>query len=198
MNNYVTGSTIRALRESKNLTQSQLAEILCVSDKAISRWETGKGFPDISLIEPISKALGISVIELISGECITNHNKSANAKRSKFYVCPICGNIIQCMGKALVSCCGITLPYLETEENDNGHSIVTENTEDEIYIKIDHPMTKDHYISFVAYVTSDKIEMIKLYPESDAHARFFARGDGEIYYYCNRHGFFHKHFTNGR
>lgn len=192
MNNYVTGSTIRALRESKNLTQSQLAEILCVSDKAVSRWETGKGFPDISLIEPISKTLGISVIELISGECITNHNKSANAKRSKFYVCPICGNIIHCMGKALISCCGITLPYLEAEESDDSHNISIQNIDDEIYVNCSHEMSKTHYISFIAYVTSDKVETVKLYPESDAHARFLARGDGEIYYFCNRHGLF-KH-----
>lgn len=121
MNNYVTGSTIKILRESKKLTQAQLANMISVSDKAVSRWETGKEFPDVSLLEPLSKALGISVIELISGDWITNRNVSSNMQRSKFYVCPICGNVIHSMGEALVSCCGITLPCLEAEETDNDH-----------------------------------------------------------------------------
>ena len=57
MNNYITGAAIKALREKNRLTQQQLAEKLCVSDKAISKWETGKGFPDISLIEPLANVL---------------------------------------------------------------------------------------------------------------------------------------------
>lgn len=188
MNNYITGSAIKNLRESKKFTQSKLADMISVSDKAISRWETGKGFPDISLLEPLSKALGISVIELISGNCITNKNISSNMQRSKFYVCPICGNVIHCMGEALISCCGITLPNLCAEETDDNHFMNIEYIEDEIYITIEYEMTKQHYISFIAYVTSDKIEIKKLYPEGNAEARFFIRGNGEIYCYCNHHG----------
>ena len=93
MNNYVTGAAIRALREKKRLTQHQLAEKLCVSDKAISKWETGKGFPDISLIEPLANILQVSLPELLSGEQIINTNRSANILKSNLYVCPICGNI---------------------------------------------------------------------------------------------------------
>lgn len=70
MNQYLTGKTIKNLRERRGLTQSHLAEILNVSDKAISKWKTGKGYPDITLVEPIAKALNISVIELLSGETI--------------------------------------------------------------------------------------------------------------------------------
>ena len=102
MNNYVTGSTIKTLRESKKLTQAQLAEMISVSDKAVSRCETGKGFPDISLIEPLSKALGISVIELISGDRIINKNVSSNMKGSILYVCPMCGNLIHSIEKLLL------------------------------------------------------------------------------------------------
>ena len=61
MNNYITGAAIRALREKNRLTQQQLAEKLCGSDKAISNWETGKGFPDISLIEPLANVLQVSI-----------------------------------------------------------------------------------------------------------------------------------------
>lgn len=194
MNNYVTGSTIKTLRESKKLTQAQLAEMISVSDKAVSRWETGKGFPDVSLLEPLSKALGISVIELISGDRIINKNVSSNMKRSNFYVCPMCGNVIHSMGEALVGCCGIKLPCFEAEETDNEHYMNVEYIEDESYITIAHEMTKQHYISFIAYVTSDKIEIKKLYPEGNAESRFFIRGDGELYCYCNHHGLLKQKF----
>ena len=194
MNNYVTGAAIKALREKKRLTQSELAEMIQVSDKAVSRWETGKGFPDISLIEPISKALGISVIELISGELVTNKNRSSNMKRSKFYVCPICGNIIHSTGEAVISCCGITLPALEAEDGDENHSLNIEKIEDEIYVTADHEMTKSHYISFIAYITDSKAEIVKLYPEGSAETRFFIRGGGDLYFCCNRHGLYKKTF----
>ncbi|MGN0621377.1 MAG: helix-turn-helix domain-containing protein [Porcipelethomonas sp.] len=188
MNNYVTGSTIKALRESKKMTQAQLGDRLGVSDKAISRWETGKGFPDISLIESISKVLGISVIELITGDCVTNKNVSSNMQRSRFYVCPICGNVIHSTGEALISCCGITLPCLEAEEDDSDHYMNIEYIEDELYITANHEMTKQHYISFIAYVTTNKTEIVKLYPEGNAEAGFFMRGSGYIYCFCNHHG----------
>lgn len=192
MNTYITGNTIKKLRETKGLTQSQLAEKLCVSDKAISRWETGKGFPDITLVESLAKALGISVIELFSGEYVTNGNVSGNMLRSKFYVCPICGNVIHSMGEATISCCGVTLPAAESDDTDDEHMIQTEIVEDEFYVTIPHEMTKQHYISFIAYVTSDKLEIVKLYPEGNPSARFFIRGDGYLYCCCNRHGLMKK------
>lgn len=78
MNQYVTGAVIKKLREKNHLTQSELAERLCVSDKAVSKWETAKGYPDISLLEPIAKVFRISVAELISGNEVSNVNVSAN------------------------------------------------------------------------------------------------------------------------
>ena len=61
MDRYVTGAVIRRLREKKKITQEELAEMIHVSGKAVSKWETGQGFPDISLLEPLAKALDISV-----------------------------------------------------------------------------------------------------------------------------------------
>ena len=110
MNNYVTGSTIRQLREAKGLTQAELAGTLSVSAKTISKWETAKGLPDISLLEPLAAALGVSVLELMQGEPIINRNRAANLLRSKLYVCPLCGNVLHATGQAVVSCCGIKLP----------------------------------------------------------------------------------------
>ena len=192
MNTYVTGTTIRQLREARNMTQGALAEKIGVSDKTISKWETAKGLPDISLLQPLAQVLGISVIELMNGERILNKNVSANMLRSKFYVCPICGNAIHTLGNAVVSCCGITLPALEAEEPDDDHMVTIENVEDEHFITIRHPMTKAHYISFLAFVTSDRIQMVKLYPEGNAQTRLQLRGMGNLYYYCNQHGLFRK------
>ena len=190
MNAYVTGTTIRNLRESRNMTQAELGERIGVSSKTISKWETGKGLPDISLLSPLAQALGISLIELMNGAPIQNKNISANLLRSKFYVCPLCGNCLHSTGNALVSCCGITLPPLEAETPDGDHSVTIENVEDEHFLTIHHPMTKQHFISFAAFVTCDRIQMVKFYPEGNAETRMQLRGIGTLYYYCNRHGLF--------
>ena len=192
MNTYVTGSTIRQLREGRGLTQAELAEKIGVSSKTISKWETAKGLPDITLLQPLAQALGISVIELMNGEQITNRNVSANLLRGKFCVCPLCGNVLHSTGSALVSCCGITLPPLEAEDADEDHGITIENVEDEHFITVHHPMTKEHFISFVAFVTCDRVQMVKFYPEGNAETRMQLRGRGQLYYYCNRHGLFRK------
>jgi len=68
MDKYVTGTVIRKLRDRQKMTQEELADKLHVSSKAVSKWETSQGLPDISLLEPLAKALNISVIELFSGE----------------------------------------------------------------------------------------------------------------------------------
>ena len=188
MNTYITGPTIKKLREAKGITQSDLAEQIGVSSQAISKWETSKGLPDITLIGPLSKALGVSIMELISGDTVMNRNISCNLLRSKFYVCPICGNIIHSSGEAVISCCGITLPPLEAEEIDENHEICIEKVEDENFVTVNHPMEKSHFISFIAYMTGDRMQMVKLYPEGNAETRFQLRGNGFIYIYCNKHG----------
>ena len=192
MNTYVTGNTIKQLREDRGLTQAELADRIGVSSKTVSKWETAKGLPDISLLQPLAQALGISVIELMNGQQITNQNISANMLRGKFYVCPICGNAIHSMGSAVVSCCGITLPPLEAEEADDDHALTVESVEDEHFVTIHHPMTKQHFISFVAFVTSDRMQLVKFYPEGNAETRLQLRGVGQIYYYCNQHGLFKR------
>ena len=192
MNTYITGTTIKQLREARHLTQAELAEKIGVSSKTVSKWETGKGLPDISLLQPLAGALGISLIELMNGEHITNKNISANMMRCKFYVCPVCGNVIHAMGSAVVSCCGIALPPLEAEEPEEDHAVTVEPVEDEHFITVHHPMTKDHFISFIAFVTSDRIQLVKLYPEGNAETRLQLRGMGYLYWYCNRHGLFRR------
>lgn len=190
MNQYVTGAMIRALREQKHLTQAELAERLFVSDKTVSKWENGKGHPDISLLEPIAEVFGISVTELLSGKAVSNVNVSANMMRSKFYVCPVCGNVLHSMGEAVINCHGVLLAPAQAEETDERHMILIEGVEDEYYVRIQHDMTKAHYISFVAALSPDRIQMVKLYPEGNAEARFKISGVQQIVFYCNRDGLF--------
>ena len=188
MNHYITGATIKRLRENKSMTQAELAERIDVSPKTISKWETAKGLPDISLLDPLASALEVSIMELMSGDTVVNRNISANMIRSKLYVCPMCGNVIHAMGEAFISCCGVVLPPLEAEKVDENHKISIEDVEDEKFITVQHEMTKKHYISFLAYVTTDKFQIIKLYPEGNAECRFRFRGLGVLYLYCNHHG----------
>ena len=190
MNNYVTGAVIRRLRESKGMTQEALAEALYVSSKTVSKWETGKGYPDVSLLEPLAKALGISLIELMSGDEVRNRNRSANMFKGAFYVCPVCGNVIRAVGEAVVSCCGIMLPPLESEEAEEDHRIRAEVVEDEYYVSLEHPMTRDHHISFLAAVSDQGMQFVKLYPEGGAEARFRMERVRYLYAYCNHHGLF--------
>ena len=191
MDRYVTGETVRALREKLHMTQAELAEKLSVCDKTVSKWETGKGCPDITLLEPLTAALGVTLTELISGEVILNRNVAANMLRTKFYVCPVCGNILVSTGEALVQCHGIRLLPLEAEPADAHRGIAPEQVEDEWYVTLDHPMTKQHYISFIAAAAPDRTELVKLYPEGAAEARFKIRGVKRLYYYCNRDGLFY-------
>ena len=190
MDQYVTGNTIKTLREKKKMTQLMLAEKLGVSDKTVSKWETGKGYPDITLLEPIAEAFQVSVTELISGNTIQNANVSSNMMRSKFYVCPVCGNVIHSMGEAVIQCHGLMLSALEAEPADDQHKISIERVEDEYFVSINHPMTKEHYISFMAAAASDSVQMVKLYPEWNAEARFKISCVKKIFFYCNRDGLF--------
>ena len=198
MDQYVTGAVIRKLREGKKLTQEDLAQRLYVSSKAVSKWETGQGFPDISLLEPLAAALDISVIELLSGEDIRNRNRSSNVSKGHFYVCPVCGNVIHSIGEAVISCCGIVLPPLEAEPPDEEHLLRVEVAEDEYYVTLDHPMTKEHYISFLAAVSDQGLQLVKLYPEGGAEARFKINRVSKLYGYCSHHGLFSSQIAKRR
>lgn len=192
MDRYVTGAMIKSLREESGMTQQQLAARIDVGDKAVSRWECGRGYPDITLLEPLARALGVSVAELVAGSDVRNANRSSNMLRARLYVCPVCGNVLQATGEAMVSCCGITLPALEAEPAEGEHEIRAACVEDELYVSAEHPMGKLHYLSFLVAVSPDRVQLVKLYPEGPAAARFRLAGVRCVYAYCNRHGLFYK------
>ena len=196
MNPEKIGSLIFQLRKEKNLTQKQLGEKLGLSDKTISKWERGLGCPDISLLRDISKIFNVNIEKILLGDLQENDINGGNMKRIKFYVCPNCGNVIISTGDGDFSCCGRKLEALVPKVMDENHSINIEEVENDYYVEINHEMTKDHFISFVAYVTYDRVLLIKLYPEQSPTVRFprlcgkFERG--KFYMYCNQHGLLMK------
>ena len=196
MNPEKIGSLIFQLRKEKNLTQKQLGEKLGLSDKTISKWERGLGCPDISLLRDISKIFNVNIEKILLGDLQENDINGGNMKRIKFYVCPNCGNVINSTGDGDFSCCGRKLEALVPKVMDENHSINIEEVENDYYIEINHEMTKEHFISFVAYVTYDRVLLIKLYPEQSPTVRFprlcgkFERG--KFYMYCNQHGLLMK------
>lgn len=190
------GRLILNLRKEKRMTQKNLADRMNISDRTISKWERGIGCPDVSLLHELSNILGVNIEKILSGNLESNDNDGGNMKKIKFYVCPICGNILYCTGKSEISCCGRKLSPLETQNEELPHEICVNEIEDDFYLTIQHEMTKQHYISFVAYVLYDRILFIKLYPEQAAEVRFAKMHGGEIYFYCTKHGLYKKGKNN--
>jgi transcriptional regulator with XRE-family HTH domain len=184
------GKLIKGLRNEKKMTQKQLADRINVSDKAISKWERGLGCPDVSLLSELSRALGVNIEKLLLGELELNNADGGNMKRIRFYVCPNCGNILTATGDAELSCCGRKLTKLIVKPADEAHQLKVEVVEEDYYITFEHEMSKTHYISFLAYVSIDRVLLIRLYPEQSSEVRFPRLHGGKIYYYCSQDGLF--------
>ena len=190
MNCDKIGSLILTLRKEKNLTQKNLADLLNISDKTISKWERGLGCPDVSLLPSLSDILGTNIEKLLLGNLKPNDIKGGNMKKIQFYVCPNCDNIMTVTNQSEISCCGRKLSPLIPRPVDEKHHVDIADIENDYYITLKHDMTKSHYISFFAFVSYDKVFLEKLYPEQNAEVRIPRIGRGKLYFYCNQHGFF--------
>lgn len=186
------GKLIYQLRKEKNMTQKQIADVMNISDKAISKWERGMGCPDISLLPELAQILGVSVDGILSGEINLNEFIGGNMNKLKFYVCPQCNNLITATGEASISCCGKKVEPLTGKKAEDVHTLNIENIEDELYITSKHEMKKEHYISFVAYVKGDRALIVKQYPEWDMSFRLPKQGHGKLYFYCTKDGLFYQ------
>lgn len=186
------GNLILGLRKEMKITQKQLAEAMNISDKTISKWERGLGCPDVSLLPELSQVLGVNIEKILLGELEQNDLDGGNMKRTKFYVCGNCGNIITSTSEAEVSCCGRKLNSLIAKPCDEIHNVNVETMEFDYYITFDHDMTKEHYLNFIAYVTNDRILFVKLYPEQSGEVRFPKLYGGKLYFGCNKHGLWVK------
>jgi len=192
MDSMKIGKLIHSLRKEMKLTQQQLADCLDISDKAVSKWERGLGCPDVSLLPGLSVILGVNLEALLSGELDANDLAGGNMKRIKFYVCPICGNLLTSTAEAAVSCCGKKLQTMELHKAEEGEKLSVEIIENDYFISSDHEMTREHYIAFVALLTGDSIMLRKQYPEWDVQSRIPCFGHGMLVYYCTRHGLLYQ------
>lgn len=192
MNCDKIGKLIYTLRKEKNMTQKQLADLMNISDKAISKWERGLGCPDVSLLPELSQILSVNIEEILLGNVKLNETVEGNMKKLKFYVCPQCNNVITATGDANISCCGKKIEPLAAEKATENHRLTIDPVEDELYVSSLHEMKKEHYLSFVAYVTGDRVFIIKQYPEWDMQFRFHKSGHGKLYFYCTNHGLFYQ------
>ena len=198
MDQVKTGALIRELRSAAGLTQKQLAERLCVSDKAVSKWECGNGCPDISLLTELADVLGTDIQALLSGSVNKNESERGNMKKLKFYICGRCGNIITATSEAAVTCCGGRLTALEPRRADEAEMLRAEDIGGEWLITSDHPMRKEHYISFIAFITDSSAAVYKLYPEWDVQLILPRTCAGRLVWYCTEHGLFYRELITGR
>ena len=185
-----SGKFLCDLRKAKGMTQKQIADKLGILPKTVSKWETGRGFPDVSMLSSLSDILGVSERALLYGNLLKNKTENGNMKKTKFYLCPHCGSIMQGPGECQVVCCGKPLEYLKPEIADDEHPVIVSGIENDFYIEFNHEMTKEHFINFVAYVCTDRVLTIRLYPEQDSAVRFPKMFGGRLYFCCNKHGLF--------
>ena len=179
------GALIRQLRTGKGMTQRDIAQRLMVSEQAVSKWERALGCPDISLLRELARLLDVDVRSLLSGELKESDKDGGNMRRIRFYVCPVCGNVITMTGEAQVSCCGRAL-----EACDAAHAIRLTPMEDEMHIAFDHGMSKEHHIRFVAAVGFDRVMLVRLYPEQGSELRMPYLPRATYYVACSRDGLF--------
>lgn len=192
MDQIRTGELIRQLRKKMGLTQNQLAERISVSDKAVSKWERGSGCPDVSLLAALSEVFGTDVQVLLTGELNKNEKEKGNMKKLKFYVCRECGNIITSASEAAVSCCGSRLSALEPKKAEDSEKLRVEDIGGEWYITSDHEMTKEHYISFAAYISDSSMMMFRQYPEWGLSITIPMYRSGRLVWYCSRCGLLYQ------
>jgi len=183
------GKLLFELRTQKGMTQAQVADALGVSNKTVSKWECGMGCPDLPLWSTLSEIFGVDIIQLMDGEIEQNAPDSGNLKKMKFFVCPHCGNVLTATGNAAIFCCGRKLEA-EAVQKDGMPDILVEESDGEYYVTIDHPMEKDHFITCIAAVSDNALQLVKTFPEGNAEARFRPQRIRWIYAYCNRHGLF--------
>lgn len=186
------GGLIRQLRKEKGWTQKDMAEIMNISDKTVSKWENGNGCPDVSLLAKLSEIFCVETNKLLEGDLNQQIPDGGNMKRLKFFVCSECGCITTSTGNAEIHCCGRKLVPLKPVQEDEAHKANITQIEDEYYITYEHDMTKEHFLSFAAYVTYDRVLIVKLYPEQNAEVRLPLMHHGKLVTFCNVHGLIEK------
>lgn len=182
------GGLISKLRKEKNLTQKNVADLLGITNKTVSKWECGLGCPDVSLWSDLAGILGADIIQLLEGEITLNKPDNGNINKVKLYVCPFCLNVLMSTGSCSIFCCGKKLEYEIPKWKLEENKVSVEQIDMEYYISINHPMTKENYILFSAYITCDKVFLNRMYPEQSPNFRFPMITGGVLYVYSSKAG----------
>lgn len=189
MNPEKTGSIIKAARIKKRWTQKQLADAISVTDKAVCKWETGHGCPDITLLSQLSKVLEIDIQSILRGEFVKSPDIAGNMNRVKFYRCPTCGNLVTSVKEIEISCCGNKLIAVEARQSDEKKYVpIISEFDGQFSVKFDHPMTKDDFIANVIAVQYDKILVINLFAEQEAIVTLPQIGGLRLYLITSKDG----------
>ena len=181
MNLTKTGKLLSRLRKERGMTQKDVADVLHISDRTVSKWERGSGLPDVSMWKGISALYGIDIEKLLEGELSEKGTEAGNMKRMKFYRCEHCGNIFWSTGGGEISCCGRKLAPLQAKKIDEAHECKTEEIDNEYYMTFAHEMTKEHFISFAALVSWDRATVVRLYPEQSGRSIHFPPSIGRCH-----------------
>jgi len=184
MNAEKTGKLIYDIRTKKGLTQQQLADRINVSNKAICKWETGRGCPDITLLPELSKALEVDIQSILVGELPTRRYIGGDLKNLTFFRCADCGNLISITSPAEISCCGNKLKGINLRKE--GKSLPDLNatvleTDNQFYLTFDHPMEKGNFIAAIFAIYYDRIITIPLYPEQEPAVTISQIGGCKMY-----------------
>ena len=190
MEQLQTGALIRALRKERGMTQRELAELLHVTDRAVSKWERNLGCPDVGLLPQLAQIFGVSMAHLLRGDLAPNIPEVGNMRRLKFYVCPECGNVLTATGGGELHCCGRRLEPLAPKPMDEPHAVKVEPVEEDWYVTFSHPMEKDHYFRFAAFVGTERVLLVRLYPEQGGEFRIPQMRCGKLYLCCSHHGLY--------
>lgn len=193
MDNSKVGKLIFHLRKEKGLTQKQLADSMNISDRTISKWERGYGCPDVTLLPSLSSVLGVNIENILEGELSPNDFVGGNMKKSNYFVCPLCHNIVLATGDIAISCCGRKVEQLEAKKATDEEKLSITEIDSEWYISSDHPMTKDHYISFLAFATGDSVQIMKQYPEWSLQTRIPKHKHGKLLWFDTQFGLYYQH-----
>ena len=136
--------------------------------------------------------LEVDLEKLLAGELGENDIIGGNMKKTKFYICPTCGNVVTAMADTAVSCCGKKLQAVEPKKAEGDEKLKVEIIENEYFITADHPMTREHYITFVALLTGDTLVLRKQYPEWDLQTRIPTLAHGRLLWYFSQHGLLYQ------
>ncbi|UHA58758.1 helix-turn-helix domain-containing protein [Metabacillus litoralis] len=192
MDNSKVGNLIYNLRKEKGLTQKQLADSMNISDRTISKWERGYGCPDVTLLPSLSSILGVNIENILEGELASNDFVGGNMKRSNYFVCPSCHNIVLATGDIDISCCGRKVELLVAKKATDEEKLSITEIDSELFISSDHPMTKDHYISFIALATGDSVQIMKQYPEWGLQTRLPKHKHGKLLWFDTQFGLYYQ------